>query len=49
MMLAFLHCTFAGHKGAKRYIDMIYDGRAKALMCEVNIAEFLYNYARVFG
>ncbi len=28
---------------------MIYDGKAEALMCEVNVTEFLYNYARVFG
>ena len=40
---------FAGRRDAKKYIDMVYDGRAEAFMCEVNVAEFLYNYARVFG
>ncbi len=34
---------------AKRYIDEVYSGAAEAYMCEVDIAEFLYNYARVFG
>ncbi len=40
---------FAGRKDAKKYIDIIYEGEAEALMCEINVAEFLYNYARVFG
>ena len=40
---------FAGRKDAKKYVDAIYDGKAEAFMCEVNVAEFLYNYARVFG
>ncbi len=40
---------FAGRKDAKKYIDDIYRGVAEAYMCEVNVAEFLYNYARVFG
>mgnify|MGYP000448039281 CR=1 FL=1 len=40
---------FAGHKEAKKYIDEIYMGKAEAYMCEVNVAEFLYNYAKVFG
>ena len=33
----------------RKYIDMVYEGRVEAFMCEVNVAEFLYNYARVFG
>ncbi len=40
---------FAGRRDAGKYIDMVYEGRAEAFMCEVNVAEFLYNYARVFG
>ena len=40
---------FAGHEGAKEYIYVAYDGKASVFMCEVNVAEFLYNYARVFG
>ena len=40
---------FAGHEGSKKYIDEIYMGLAKAFMCEINIAEFLYNYAKIFG
>ena len=40
---------FAGRRDAKRYIDDVYEGRAEAFMCEVNVAEFMYNYARVFG
>ena len=40
---------FAGRREAKKYIDDVYEGRAEAFMCEVNVAEFLYNYARVFG
>ena len=40
---------FAGRKDVKRYVDEIYSGRAKGFMCEVNVAEFLYNYARIFG
>jgi len=40
---------FAGHREAKKYIDEIYMGKAEAYMCEVNIAEFLYNYAKIFG
>jgi len=39
---------FAGYEEAKRYIDLAYSGE-KVYMCEVNVAEFLYNYARVFG
>jgi len=40
---------FAGRQDAKRLVDEVYSGKAKAYMCEVNVAEFLYNYARVFG
>ena len=40
---------FSGRRDAKKYIDYAYKGLAELLMCEVNIAEFLYNYARVFG
>jgi len=38
---------FAGDEKAKKYIDSIYEG-IPAYMSEVNIAEFLYNYAKVF-
>ena len=40
---------FAGHESAKEYIYVAYEGRASVFMCEVNVAEFLYNYAKVFG
>ncbi len=40
---------FAGSKNAKDYIYAVYEGKAEAFMCEVNLAEFLYNYAKVFG
>lgn len=40
---------FAGRDDAKRYIDEVYRGRAEAFISEINMAEFLYNYARVFG
>jgi hypothetical protein len=40
---------FAGRRDAEKYIDMVYEGRAKALMCKANVAGFPYNYARVFG
>ncbi|RLE91073.1 MAG: DNA-binding protein [Thermoprotei archaeon] len=40
---------FAGDERAKKYIDEVYEGKAEAFMCEVNVAEFLYNYAKVFG
>ena len=40
---------FAGSRDARKYIDMVYEGVAEAFMCEINVAEFLYNYARVFG
>ncbi len=40
---------FAGNKSVKKYIDNAYDGQIDAYMLEINLAEFLYNYARVFG
>jgi len=40
---------FAGRRDSKKYIEEAYSSTAKAYMCEVNLAEFLYNYARVFG
>ena len=40
---------FAGRRDAKNHIDAAYEGRAEAFMCEVNVAEFLYNYAQIFG
>ena len=40
---------FAGRRDVKKYIDEMYSGRIEAFMCEVNVAEFLYNYARIFG
>ena len=40
---------FAGRKDAKKYVDEVYSGRSEAFICEVNLAEFIYNYARIFG
>lgn len=40
---------FAGRSDSKKYIEEAYSGNAKVYMSEVNLAEFLYNYARVFG
>ncbi len=40
---------FAGREDAREYIEAAYSGGAKVYMCEINVAEFLYNYARVFG
>lgn len=40
---------FAGRRHSKKYTEEAYANTAKAYMCEVNLAEFLYNYARVFG
>jgi len=40
---------FAGREDARKYIDMLYEDRAEAFICEVNVAEFIYNYAKVFG
>jgi len=45
----FLALYFAGRKDVKKYIDEIYEGDSKAYICEINLAEFLYNYAQVFG
>ena len=47
-MLVFWHFTLL-EESAKEYIYATYEGKARAFMCEVNVAEFLYNYARVFG
>ena len=40
---------FAGNEKVRKYIDEVYEGRTEVLISEVNIAEFLYNYAKVFG
>jgi len=40
---------FAGNKTSKECIDRAYSGEAVVLMCEINVAEFLYNHARVLG
>jgi len=40
---------FAGREDVRIYVDSAYSGAAEVYMCEVNLAEFLYNYARVFG
>lgn len=40
---------FAGREDAKKFVDAVYEGVAEAFMCEINVAEFLYNYAKVFG
>jgi len=40
---------FAGNKAVKKYVDDMYRGLIEIYMCEVNLAEFIYNYARVFG
>jgi len=40
---------FAGCGDVREYIDLVYEGSAEVFMCEVNVAEFLYSYARVFG
>ena len=36
---------FAGDQKVKEIVNDVYSGRAEAYMCEINIAEFLYNYA----
>lgn len=46
---SFVAAYFAGVEETRRYIHDIMAGRAEAYMCEVNVAEFLYNHARVFG
>lgn len=40
---------FAGNRRVKRYIDQILDDKAYGYICEVNLAEFCYHYAREFG
>ncbi len=40
---------FAGNTIVKKYVDDMYRGLVEIYMCEVNLAEFIYNYARVFG
>ncbi|HVB95079.1 MAG TPA: type II toxin-antitoxin system VapC family toxin [Nitrososphaerales archaeon] len=40
---------FAGNRRVKRYLDEILDGKAFGYICEINIAEFSYHYAREFG
>jgi len=40
---------FAGRSNVEKYINDIYKGLAEGYMCEINVAEFLYNYARIFG
>lgn len=40
---------FAGKEKARVYIDKAYSEEAKVFMCEVNVAEFIYNYAKIFG
>jgi predicted nucleic acid-binding protein len=44
-----LSLFFAGREEVKLIIDGAYSGEVKLLMCEVNVAEFLYNCARVLG
>jgi len=45
----FIALYFAGREDTRKYVDEIYKGISKAYICEVNLAEFLYNYSRVFG
>jgi len=45
----FLASYFAGVDEARDLLLDVLSGRAEAYMCEVNVAEFIYNYARVFG
>ena len=40
---------FAGNEKVRKYIDEVYEGRTEVLISEVNIAEFLYNYAKVLA
>jgi predicted nucleic acid-binding protein len=40
---------FGGHNPVKRFIERISDESAVGYMCEINLAEFMYNYAREFG
>lgn len=39
----------AGREDAREYVNAAYSGGARVFMCEVNVAEVLHNYARVFG
>jgi len=39
---------FAGRSDVGKFINDIYKGLAEGYMCEINVTEFLYNYARVF-
>ena len=39
----------AGDPGVKPYFDRILEARAFGYICEVNVAEFVYNFARKFG
>jgi predicted nucleic acid-binding protein len=40
---------FAGRKEIERFIEDAYRGRNQLYMCEINVAEFLYNTAKVLG
>ncbi len=40
---------FAGREDAKPYVNTAYQKHSIVYMLEMNMAEFLYNYARVFG
>ncbi len=44
-----LSLYFAGHEGSRRYIEEAFSTKSVVMMCEINLAEFLYNYAKVFG
>ena len=39
----------SGNNSVKKYFDRISDESALGYMCEVNMAEFMYNYARKYG
>ncbi|MEM0024291.1 MAG: PIN domain-containing protein [Thermofilaceae archaeon] len=40
---------FAGREDARKYVEAAYERGYAVYICEVNLAEFLYNYAHVFG
>jgi predicted nucleic acid-binding protein len=40
---------FAGRKEVERFIEDAYRGRNQLYMCEINVAEFIYNTAKVLG
>ena len=40
---------FTGRSDVGKFINDIYKGLAEGYMCEINVTEFLYNYAIVFG